>query len=401
MAFAFLLIYLLVISGVFGQNWNVIYKSKSMCVLKGSSVNMSCTYRYPQGHTLTDTFWLKVPNVNMESLKDYPEYKDRVEYFDDRLNKTAVLRLNNVTENDKKEYRFRMITDMNRWSGQPGIKLHVSGLQVQAPPLVLEKQTLNLTCRSSCNLSDRFIWYKNGQALNFTSDTLQFQAVRSDSGRYSCAVRGHEHLPSPAVSISVEYPPQSISVLINGSGVIVEGDSVTLKCISDSNPPALNFSWFKENETSAVGSGQSFSISSFNSSFSGRFYCEAQNKYGSGRSASVSLTVNGVQKSGWNNMHIIAVFAAIAVAVGFGLLFHMVGFNIGFKREEIMTLKSLSSRRQKRPQNLVVVKMRLFKMAEIQTQRNLKRMRFIMPALHFPIVLLKPNLLQARRRICL
>jgi len=57
-------------------------------------------------------------------------------------------------------------------------------------------------------------------------------------------------------------PPQSVSVSISPSGVIVEGDSVTLKCISDSNPPALNFSWFKENETSAVGSGQSFSISS-------------------------------------------------------------------------------------------------------------------------------------------
>ncbi|ROL52018.1 B-cell receptor CD22 [Anabarilius grahami] len=88
-----------------------------------------------------------------------------------------------------------------------------------------------------------------------------------------------------------------MSVSISPSGEKVSGDSVTLNCSSDSNPPALNFSWFKENETSAVGSGQSFSISSFNSSFSGRFYCEAQNKYGSQRSASVSLTVKGVQRA--------------------------------------------------------------------------------------------------------
>ncbi len=47
---------------------------------------------------------------------------------------------------------------------------------------------------------------------------------------------------------------------------------MTLNCNSDSNPPALNFSWFKENQSSAVGSGQSFIISSFNSSHSGRYY---------------------------------------------------------------------------------------------------------------------------------
>ncbi len=64
---------------------------------------------------------------------------------------------------------------------------------------------------------------------------------------------------------------------------------MTLNCNSDSNPPALNFSWFKENQSSAVGSGQSFIISSFNSSHSGHYYCEAQNQYEYQRSASVSV----------------------------------------------------------------------------------------------------------------
>ncbi len=71
------------------------------------------------------------------------------------------------------------------------------------------------------------------------------------------------------------------------SGEILEGDSVTLSCSSDSNPPALNF-WFKENQSSAVGSGQSFSALQ-----SGRFYCEAHNLHGSQRSDAVTVIVKG------------------------------------------------------------------------------------------------------------
>ncbi len=140
-----------------------------------------------------------------------------------------------------------------------------------------------------------------------------------DTGNYSCAVRDQKHLASPALTLSVRCtsrldlhistnqsrlirrctvrrhvyifsdPPKSVSVSISASAEIKEGDSVTLNCSSDSQSPALNFSWFKENQSSAVGSGQSFIISSFNSSHSGRYYCEAQNQYGSQRSASVSV----------------------------------------------------------------------------------------------------------------
>ncbi|KAG1955871.1 hypothetical protein F2P79_007850 [Pimephales promelas] len=160
--------------------------------------------------------------------------------------------------------------------------------------VIVEGDSVTLNCSSDSNPPAEINWIKGGTIVG-SGRIFSISNISSDhSGEYKCRSRNtHGEKDSDAVMLNVMYPPQSISVLINGSGVIVEGDSVTLKCISDSNPPAVNFSWFKENETSAVGSGQSFSISSFNSSFSGRFYCEAQNKYGSGRSASVSLTVNG------------------------------------------------------------------------------------------------------------
>ncbi len=136
----------------------------------------------------------------MKSLKEYPEYKDRVEYIEDRQKKTSILRLHNVTENDERVYYFRLITtEKEKWTGKPGIHLKVSGnplhsfismnnfiswswldrcvspaLQVKAPQLVMEKEAVNLTCETTCSLTDGFIWYKNGQTLQIQSKHSSF-----------------------------------------------------------------------------------------------------------------------------------------------------------------------------------------------------------------------------------
>ncbi len=84
-------------------------------------------------------------------------------------------------------------------------------------------------------------------------------------------------------------PPKSVSVSISASGEIKEGDSVTLNCSSDSNPPALYFSWFK-GET-FLKSGDTYSITNIKSEASGNFYCSATNEHGSNVSAAVTVNV--------------------------------------------------------------------------------------------------------------
>uniref|UniRef100_A0A8C1EK35 Ig-like domain-containing protein n=1 Tax=Cyprinus carpio carpio TaxID=630221 RepID=A0A8C1EK35_CYPCA len=222
-----------------------------------------------------------------------PEYSQRLQYLGD-TQQNCTIRLSHVTQKDEHEYYFRFRTDKpdGKWLGKPGVTLNVTDLQVEAPERVTEGHNVSLTCKSSCTLTDRatFIWYRNSQPLTERRDRnnqLLLQSVRrEDAGRYSCALHGHSYI-SPAAHLSVTYPPRNVSVSITGSGVIVEGDSVTLICSSDSNPPALNFSWFKENQSSAVGSGQSFSALQ-----SGRFYCEAHNQHGSQRSDAVTVTVH-------------------------------------------------------------------------------------------------------------
>ncbi|XP_077057511.1 sialic acid-binding Ig-like lectin 14 isoform X2 [Siphateles boraxobius] len=288
------LIFLIIIHGVSSDDWSVSYSPSHICALKDSTVIMRCTYKYPTGHQIEKVFWSKTlvqDNGEFPDLSEDPEYSQRLQYLGDKQ-QNCNIRLSHVTLKDSHKYYFRFITDKDdgKWIGKPGVSLTVTDLQVESPERVTEGDSVSLTCKSSCALTDRatFIWYRNSQPLTERRDRnneLLLQSVRrEDSGRYSCAVDGHTHI-SPAVQLNVMYPPRSVSVLINGSGVIVEGDSVTLKCISDSNPPALNFSWFKENETSAVGSGQSFSALQ-----SGRFYCQAHNQHGSQRSDAVTVT---------------------------------------------------------------------------------------------------------------
>ncbi|XDV16333.1 hypothetical protein PO909_016098, partial [Leuciscus waleckii] len=343
---------------------------------------MRCNYTYPTGYQIEKVFWFKnsVQGVEPPDLSEDTEYSQRLQYLGDKQQNCTV-RLSHVTLKDSHMYYFRFITDKadGRYTGYPGVTLNVTDLQVESPERVTEGDSVNLRCKSSCALTDRatFIWYRNSQPLTERRDRnneLLLQSVRrEDSGRYSCAVDGHTHISpavqlnvmyppvKPVISISpsgvivegdsvtlncisdsnppaeiswikggmivgsgrifniskissddsgeykcksinkhgekysdnvtlnVMYPPKNVSVLMSGSGVIVEGDSVILNCISDSNPPALNFSWFKENETSAVGSGQSFSALQ-----SGRFYCQAHNQHGSQRSDAVTVTVHHV-----------------------------------------------------------------------------------------------------------
>ncbi|XP_026127908.1 B-cell receptor CD22-like [Carassius auratus] len=285
-------IFLLMIHNVFSEGWGVSYSPSHICALKTSSVIMSCTYTYPTGYKIEKVFWTK-KSRSLDLSKD-PEYSQRLQYLGDKQQNCAI-RLSHVTQNDQHMYCFRFITNetKGKWTGKPGVTLTVTDLQVEAPERVTEGHNVRLTCKSSCTLTDRatFIWYRNSQPLTERRDRnnqLLLQSVRrEDAGRYSCALHGHTYI-SPAAQLTVTYPPRNVSVSITGSGVIVEGDSVTLICSSDSNPPALNFSWFKENQSSAVGSGQSFSALQ-----SGRFYCEAHNQHGSQRSDAVTVTVKG------------------------------------------------------------------------------------------------------------
>ncbi|XP_056625466.1 B-cell receptor CD22-like [Triplophysa dalaica] len=93
---------------------------------------------------------------------------------------------------------------------------------------------------------------------------------------------------APGVTLNVTDKPV---ISISSSGVIVEGDSVNLTCSSESNPPVHNYSWFKENQTSSVGSGNIYIISNITSDHSGQYKCKTRQTCGERESDPLTLNV--------------------------------------------------------------------------------------------------------------
>ncbi|XP_070683756.1 B-cell receptor CD22-like [Pempheris klunzingeri] len=203
-------VFLLSVSVIQAQNdWGVTYTSTNICALKGSSVELHCTYRYPSringiDSTVERTLWFtKLQDEEPVDLRTDPQYAGRVEYSYDVNG--CTLRITDLRESDSAVYKFRFITNQpgGKFIGSPGVTLTVTGFQVQ----VLKSKSCRiescawseLKCSSSCRLPSQssYIWYKNGQkVLGKTSSHIDY-VYSGDS--YSCAVKGYEHLPSPSV----------------------------------------------------------------------------------------------------------------------------------------------------------------------------------------------------------
>ncbi|KAI4894124.1 hypothetical protein NFI96_003804, partial [Prochilodus magdalenae] len=82
------------------------------------------------------------------------------------------------------------------------------------------------------------------------------------------------------------------TVVIVSSGETVEGDSVTLSCSSDANPPALIYSWFKQTSSDApLTKDQNYTITNMSSQHTGFYYCTAHNQLGQDNSTPAHLDV--------------------------------------------------------------------------------------------------------------
>ena len=122
---------------------------------------------------------------------------------------------------------------------------------------------------------------------------LTLPVSHEDNGaRVQCLV-SHDALDTDLlaeVSFNIYYPPR-VSVRSSRDTLLAEGDSVTLSCDVQSNPPS-SVTWRKlEKNTRIVSDKPSFTISSVSRTSAGSYQCLAENELGRSQPETIVLDV--------------------------------------------------------------------------------------------------------------
>ncbi|XP_063740891.1 titin-like isoform X1 [Eleginops maclovinus] len=270
----------------------VTYSERSICAFKGSSVDISCTYSSYEDH-VKSKFWFR-PERSHQDLSEDSQYRERVQVLSPR--RESTLRISDLRDSDSAQYLFTFKTASSEWGRDlPGTTLTVTALQVQVirAKVYTYSTEAELKCHSSCSPAGSlyYVWFKNGETI-MTTGISSYEGLFHPRDNISCALKGHEDFPSPAV-----YAPKLPSVSVSPSAEIEEGSSVTLTCSSDANP-AANYTWYKKSPNahfSHVNEGPILVLSSINSSDSVQHYCTAENKLGK-TSRDISIDVKYAPK---------------------------------------------------------------------------------------------------------
>ncbi|CAL8294265.1 unnamed protein product [Lota lota] len=288
------------------DDWRVTYSPSNVCALRGATVNISCTYEYLANvqyppTTVTTLWFTKGDHYQPVDLLSDTDYTGRVEYScgqvrctRSRCYGTCTLRIKDLRTSDSAVYKFRFPTNQpgGEYTGDPGVKLSVTDLQVKVSfPQPTDPTWTDLECHSMCGLAGDppYIWFRNGQNVG---QGVNYRDYFQSEDSFSCAVRGHD-LHSPLV-----YTPKTPSVTVSPSGEIEEGSSVTLSCSSDANP-AAKYTWFKVNTdrySRVMNQRQQLIFSYILSSDSGQYLCDARNELGT-RSKMTTINVKYIPKT--------------------------------------------------------------------------------------------------------
>ncbi|KAI9529150.1 hypothetical protein NQZ68_013457 [Dissostichus eleginoides] len=288
-----LVVFLLSVSVVQGQDgWGLTYSSTKICAVKGSTVEISCSYEYPSTwndgeNTVQKTFWFtKLKGGEPVDLTTDSEYAGRVEDLCE--NNICTLRIRNLRESDSAEYMFRIKTNQpdGKYGGSTGVTLSVSSVRGQTCNRVIYTErsicafkgsSVDISCTYSSfedDVRSKF-WFSpershQGQNPSQPEDlsedsqyagrvqiletergrsTLRISDLRdSDSAQYlfkfkTPSFEWRSDLPGTTLTVT------ALQVQVIRTKVYNYSTEAELKCHSSCSPAgSLNYVWFKNGD---------------------------------------------------------------------------------------------------------------------------------------------------------
>ncbi|XP_069755242.1 sialic acid-binding Ig-like lectin 10 isoform X2 [Narcine bancroftii] len=168
---------------------------------------------------------------------------------------------------------------------------------------IKEYDWVSLTCASNSNPEATYTWTKREKSFNTKNGTLVFESISpSDSGIYHCTAKNYlGNQSSEAVEIRVQYAPKNVRIQLGGGSQleIMEGDKVSLTCVSNSNPIATH-TWYKRDERKIEtfnSKNGTLLFQNISPSASGFYSCMATNYLGNQSSEAVEIRVQYAPKN--------------------------------------------------------------------------------------------------------
>ncbi|XP_055360928.1 uncharacterized protein LOC114859185 isoform X2 [Betta splendens] len=239
-------------------------EQKTVCALKGSSVDLSCS---AQRHTMSQRWYFAHKTTSGCNLTEV-----NVEGNDKYNTANFTLKITNLTESDAKMYCYGDKTNpQSCWEN--AVNLQVTDVQVKVLPST-QGEAVTLVCSTSCSLTN-YTWYKNTKYVYEDASPWYQELVSSDEAvTYSCSTKDYKDVRAPEVSVdsvtstcfTVTYAKGSICPhgrcsITYPREVCVQrtppnGGHVSLTCNTSCSlsEPQPAFSWYKNRQKYTIQS---------------------------------------------------------------------------------------------------------------------------------------------------